>query len=251
MKIKIVSEGSTKLDYLRGRWGLSFLIDDDILFDTFCDPDLFKHDLIKSNVDIQKIQHVIISHDHWDHKDGLWYVLENNHHLSVYVCRNSDEAFKKKISGYQCRLIEVEKPMEIKTNVFTTGEIPASYKSKAIFEQSLVINNKGKITVVTGCSHPGIISILDIVRNQHPGKIELLIGGLHLMDKSKDEIAPIADKLDSVYDISSIIPLHCTGKKAIGQLRKKMPQKIKKLRKSDRLKWKPEKSIWETSAGNG
>ena len=50
MKIQIISEGSTKFDYLKKRWGLSILIDDDLLFDTFCTGDLLKVDLNRYNI---------------------------------------------------------------------------------------------------------------------------------------------------------------------------------------------------------
>jgi metal-dependent hydrolase (beta-lactamase superfamily II) len=41
MQIKVIAVGSTKWQRLIRRWGVSFLIDEDILFETFGDPYVF------------------------------------------------------------------------------------------------------------------------------------------------------------------------------------------------------------------
>ena len=78
MDIKLLAEGHTKWDRFIRNWGISFLIDDDVLFDTFGRR--------KLKVDATKIKHIIISHEHWDHISGLWAILKINNAVTVYVC---------------------------------------------------------------------------------------------------------------------------------------------------------------------
>ena len=117
MKIKIVAEGSTKIEYWTKKWGLSFLIDNDVLFDTFCNTELLKTNFEKYDIDLNKIKHVVISHEHWDHTGGLWWILENNKNIKVYVCSRFSEKFKKKVKEYECTLIEVTGSIPIKNKI--------------------------------------------------------------------------------------------------------------------------------------
>ena len=63
MRFKILAEGSTKWQRFIKHWGLSILIDDDILFDTFGKPDYVLKQLKRFSIDINKIKHIVISHD--------------------------------------------------------------------------------------------------------------------------------------------------------------------------------------------
>ena len=65
MNIKLIAEGSRPWELWIRRWGVSFLIDDTILFDSFSSFEVLSKKLLKSNVDIGNIQAVVISHDHW------------------------------------------------------------------------------------------------------------------------------------------------------------------------------------------
>ncbi|MDD4202408.1 MAG: MBL fold metallo-hydrolase, partial [Candidatus Omnitrophica bacterium] len=97
MKIQVIAQGSTPLERSIKRWGLSILIDDDILFDTFGEIDLFVKQLEKLNVNINNLKHVIISHEHWDHTNGLWYILGQNKNINVYIGYHFSRSFEQKI----------------------------------------------------------------------------------------------------------------------------------------------------------
>lgn len=65
MKVRLFANGSRPWERWIRRWGLSFLIDDDILFDAFGDARVLMGNLRRFNVDIEKIRCVVISHEHW------------------------------------------------------------------------------------------------------------------------------------------------------------------------------------------
>ena len=66
MKIKIIAIGSSKWERFIRRWGVSFLIGEDVLFDAFGDPGVLLNNMRKFNVDPTKIKHIVLSHDDWD-----------------------------------------------------------------------------------------------------------------------------------------------------------------------------------------
>jgi 7,8-dihydropterin-6-yl-methyl-4-(beta-D-ribofuranosyl)aminobenzene 5'-phosphate synthase len=88
MKIKIIATGSGRFERFIRRWGVSFLLGEDVLFDTFGDPQVFLKNMRKFKVDPGKVKHIILSHDHWDHISGLWYLLPARGY-TVYVARVS------------------------------------------------------------------------------------------------------------------------------------------------------------------
>jgi 7,8-dihydropterin-6-yl-methyl-4-(beta-D-ribofuranosyl)aminobenzene 5'-phosphate synthase len=245
MKIQIISEGSTKFDYSRKRWGLSLLIDSDVLFDTFCSGDLLQADMNRLGIDIKKIRHIILSHEHWDHTGGLWYILENNKDANVYVCSQFSDEFKNRIKEYGCPIIEVTQPVRLKDNLYTSGEIGCSYNGKQLYEQSLIIKQNNKLAVITGCSHPGILKILSLIGLEHKEKVCLLLGGLHLLDKQKEEISEITSILNSIYKIDTIAAFHCTGGKAVNYFRKHIPARLQKVKAGGCFIINYDTSLWE------
>lgn len=64
-------------------------------------------------------------------------------------------------------------------------------------EQSLVIRRNGNLTIIVGCSHPGVGQILDAASRF--GDPTALIGGLHGFSSYGD-----------VKDLDLICPTHCT-----------------------------------------
>ena len=59
MKFTLIAEGSTKWQRFICRWGVSFLIGEDVLFDTFGDPGVFFNNMREFNIDVAKIKHLV------------------------------------------------------------------------------------------------------------------------------------------------------------------------------------------------
>ena len=101
------------------------------------------------------------------------------------------------------------------------------------------------MAIITGCSHPGILRILTLIGLEHKEKIDLLLGGLHLMNKQKKEIPEITTILDSIYRINTIAAFHCTGRKAIAYFKKQMPLRLQKIKAGNSFIFDNEKSSWK------
>jgi 7,8-dihydropterin-6-yl-methyl-4-(beta-D-ribofuranosyl)aminobenzene 5'-phosphate synthase len=214
MKVRILYDTDTKDKKLHTGWGVSFLVDEKILFDAGENGAWLIENIVNLKVDIDTIEAVVISHDHWDHTGGLWEVLKRRKGLKVYACPHFSREFKDKVRALEGALIELEKFAEITQNIFVTGEIPGVYKGEYLAEQALVIKTKNGITVTAGCSHPGITRILEKIKEKFPqDKLYFVFGGFHLKDSSKGEINSIVEKFKEM-NVEKAGPTHCSGKVA-------------------------------------
>ncbi len=216
MRLKVLAEGSTKWQRFIKHWGLSVLIGDDILFDTFGMPDYVLKQLKRFNIDPDKIKHIVISHDDWDHVSGLWKILERNKDVTVYVCPNINPDIKSRIRRCATHSVEVDKLTEIRSGVYLSGELKRGSRSGvALPEQYLAIRTPDGVAIITGCAHPGIVDIVQHAKAAFNCGIRSLIGGFHLKDYTVEKAHDIILKVRSL-GVRQVIPFHCTGKVAQG-----------------------------------
>jgi 7,8-dihydropterin-6-yl-methyl-4-(beta-D-ribofuranosyl)aminobenzene 5'-phosphate synthase len=79
-------------------------------------------------------------------------------------------------------------------------------------ELTLVIETREGLVLVTGCSHSGILTIVEAVERHLPGRpIRLVAGGLHLLDQDETAVRAIATTLRERHRVETIAPGHCTG----------------------------------------
>jgi len=218
MQIKVIAVGSSKWDRFIRRWGISLLIDGDILFDTFGDPGVFLNNARKMNIDFSKVRHVVLSHDDWDHISGLWYMINTNKNLTVYICPNFKEEIKERIKSFGVDLFETRDFLKIKDDIFSTGQIQGKAEAEDIYEQALVIMNNKVSAIVTGCAHPGILHIVEKTKKQFGEDIHTVIGGLHLKDSKREQVRQVIAGLKAA-GVVKITPMHCTGKWATQAIR--------------------------------
>ena len=207
-----------KLERFFRKWGVSFIINDDTLFDVFGKPSTLRRQLNKLSIDIAKIRNIVLSHDDWDHVSGLWYILERNKNVVVYICQNFSQELKERIRAYNAKIVEVKDFTEIRHNVYSTGEMVGTSGERTIYEQSLALRTPKGLVVITGCAHQGIINIVEKTMAEFRDKIYLLIGGMHLKDLTSAEVDEVVFKLKN-YGIENIAPMHCTGKRATDAMR--------------------------------
>jgi 7,8-dihydropterin-6-yl-methyl-4-(beta-D-ribofuranosyl)aminobenzene 5'-phosphate synthase len=198
-------------------WGFSCLIEGTektILFDTGTQPQILMHNVDALDVDLKKVGQVVISHDHGDHTGGLSAVLERNHEVTVYYPVSFPQEFGRSIERHQAKAQTVDEPVEICRDVFLTGEMGDEIK-----EQSLIIDTPKGLIIVTGCSHPGIVSILERAMEIRDKPIRLVFGGFHLGDKTEAEMQKIIAGFKALK-VEKCGATHCTGDAQIAMFKK-------------------------------
>lgn len=214
MKISIIAEGSTKWNRFIGKWGVSFLIGENLLFDTFAKASFLLKNIKKMEINIHNIKNIIISHEHWDHTNGLWHLLSVNPGANVYICPSFTQKFKKLVRSYKVPCHEIQELTKIDEDIYVTGEIGGEYHGKYMPEQALIIKTQNGLVVITGCAHPGIIKILEEVKRNFGESIYMVMGGFHLANKKEEDIISIVKRFKQM-NIKKAAPCHCTGDNAI------------------------------------
>jgi len=202
-------------------WGFSCLLkgtEKTILFDTGGNGSLLMRNMQKLKVDPKTIDVVVLSHIHGDHVGGLPNFLAENPNVVVYVLKSFPKGLKKDIHGYKAEDVEVQEPLKICENVYSTGELGTQ-----IIEQSLIIHTNKGVIVITGCAHPGVVQVVEKAKNLIKDDILFVMGGFHLGSKSKGEIEKIvlSFKKLGVYYVG---PCHCSGDKARELFKKEYQQ---------------------------
>ncbi len=220
MQIKILFDSNRLSKEFSVGWGFSCLVGEKILFDTGKSAESLLLNMKSMNVDVSRLEAVVISHEHWDHTGGLWEILKMKEGLRVFACPGFSLEFKVRVKALKRFIVEVHKLTEITDNFYTTGEIPAEYKGKDIPEQALVVRTDKGISVITGCSHPGIVKMVENIKKSFPSQsLHLVMGGFHLLDKNRRMIRSIVEEFRRI-GVKKVGPAHCTGKKATRAFKK-------------------------------
>ena len=214
MKVQILFNNETiNKEFSRG-WGFSCLVDSRVLFDTGENPKYLFNNMGIMDIDISGIEAVVISHDHWDHRGGLWELLNKRKQLKVYACIHFSREFKEKVRKLEGELIEADRFIEVSKDIFITGEISGEYQRQHIAEQALVVRTENGLSVITGCAHPGIVKMLEEVKKKFPKEqIYSVFGGFHLMDKNRRAIEIVVERFKEMQ-VKKAGPTHCSGKEA-------------------------------------
>jgi len=234
MKIKIIATGSSKWERFIRRWGVSFLIGEDVLFDTFGDPGVLLNNMRKFNIDVAKIKHIVLSHDDWDHIAGLWYLIPNRKDITVYICPEFKQEIKDRIASFEVKLIEVAGMTQIKDGIYSTGELYGESEGRKICEQSVVIKADNSLMVICGCAHHGVANIVQHVKESFREDVYSLIGGFHMKGNTDETNLNIIEDLEGL-GIRRIVPVHCTGKRAIEAMREAFDQGFVRVREGDSI----------------
>jgi 7,8-dihydropterin-6-yl-methyl-4-(beta-D-ribofuranosyl)aminobenzene 5'-phosphate synthase len=198
-------------------WGFSCLIEGTektILFDTGTQPQILMHNVKVLNVDLKKVNQVVLSHIHEDHTGGLSAVLEQNPKVTVFFPVSFPPEFGRRVESLKAIAQTVDKPIEICRNVYLTGEMGDEIK-----EQSLIINSPKGLIIVTGCSHQGIVNILRRAKQIVDKPIYLVFGGFHLGGKPEAEIQEIIAAFKELK-VEKCGATHCTGDGPIAMFKK-------------------------------
>ena len=128
--------------------------------------------------------------------------------MEVYLPISFPRKFKETVRTYGAKVVEVAEPLKICENAYSCGQL-----GKLMKEQSLAIQTKRGLIVVTGCAHPGIVKIVHAARDLVKDDILLVMGGFHLEWATKGKIEKIISAFKELH-VKYVGPCHCTGNKA-------------------------------------
>jgi 7,8-dihydropterin-6-yl-methyl-4-(beta-D-ribofuranosyl)aminobenzene 5'-phosphate synthase len=213
LKFTVLYDNYVHREGTKADWGFSCLIEGTektILFDTGTKPEILMHNVEALGVDLKKVDLVVLSHAHGDHTGGLPAVLERNPKVEVLFPASFGADFAAMITkaGSAPRAVDMA-VVEICRNVFLTGEMGGPIK-----EMALVLDTSRGLVVVTGCSHPGIVSILNRVKEIRARPIHLVFGGFHLGSLPDGDVRKIIDAFTELK-VERCGATHCTGDRAI------------------------------------
>jgi len=190
------------------------LNDRSLLFDAGGEASVIFENLHSLDLGDAELEALVISHNHWDHVFGLPGVMSgarNTH--PVYVAASAAEGIKQQFP--RAEVIPVDGPKKIAPDVWLTGPLEIDFMGAPLSEQALVLEHPDGLLVIVGCSHPGIVAIVERVREMFPKTpIAFVGGGFHLRSTDEEEIRKIADALERL-GVLKIGPCHCTGATAV------------------------------------
>ncbi len=184
-------------------------IEKTVLFDAGGDSLLLLRNIKRLRINPRDVDLIFLSHIHRDHVGGLYGILEKNTAVTVFLPKSFPKEFKEDIKKHGAKIVEVQKHVRICKNVFSTGELGTSIK-----EQSLIVHTNRGLIVITGCAHPGIVTVIKRAKNIIEDEVLLVMGGYHLGGESKAKIENIISHFKKL-GVRYVGPCHCTGDKAM------------------------------------
>ncbi len=230
--------------------GISFLIEykgKKLLFDAGQNAAPILYNMKLLGLDPRDVDYIFLSHCHYDHTGGLVEILKETgkripviahptifrkHFITKPHLRHVGLPFTREEVEKYGELFLSEEPFQIIEGLYSTGEI----REKEDFERtnlevytlskgrlvrdelrddmSIAIKTPKGLVVVSGCSHAGIISIVEhSMRLTGEKKVRAVIGGFHLIEANEDRIRMTVEAFRQL-GVEEVYTGHCTGLKA-------------------------------------
>lgn len=257
---KFLVENKTEHSGMLAEHGLSIYIETDgkkILFDAGA-TDIVTANADVMGVKLADVDLAAVSHGHYDHTGGFPAFCALNEKAPVYIHKNAfrdsygfrDGEPEEEKSGIRWseeeksamsdRFIFTDGPVYITENICITGAVPYAegtnitegfyfrdengewQKDDMSHEQCLVIREPDGLYIFSGCSHRGVISALEAGKAMFPGeRVAALVAGMHLYSAAEEDRAYVVQQIAS-EGLDRVMPVHCTGIKAICDLKTKL-----------------------------
>ncbi|MGH4117637.1 MBL fold metallo-hydrolase [Clostridium sp.] len=238
--------------------GLSLYIEIDeikILFDTGKSGDFIKN-AETLNMDLNTLDYVMISHGHYDHSGGFRKLVDKTSNLYKlivgegffnkkygaiegnnykYLGNSFEEGYIHKnniaIKYIKQDIFYITENVMVFTNFKRNNDFELPNKRFQIKQDEkyllddfsdeivLVLKDKRGLFVVVGCSHVGIVNILETIIERTGLPIYGIVGGTHLVEADEQRLNKTIDFLKE-KDIKIIGVSHCTGEKAAEEIKR-------------------------------
>jgi 7,8-dihydropterin-6-yl-methyl-4-(beta-D-ribofuranosyl)aminobenzene 5'-phosphate synthase len=211
VKITVVYDNNPYDRRLEPAWGFACIVEGFekvILFDTGGDGDVLLANMAALGYAPGDVDVVVLSHVHGDHVGGLPRVLEENPAVTVYAPSSFPARLKNGVERAGAALVEVEGRCDVCPGVGSTGEMGTS-----VVEQALAAKTPRGLAVITGCAHPGIVSVVERARALYGEKVCVVLGGFHLGGADDAELKEIAASFRRL-GVRYVGPCHCSGDRA-------------------------------------
>lgn len=230
-----------------GQHGLSLFVraEKDVLFDTG-PSGVFRHNASLLGIDPDQADHVVLSHGHWDHTDGILHLGQNDGpgklvaHHGIFANRHKKTGEYNGMGPSQKELEKrfdlqlVREPLALTDSLYFLGEIPRANDFESVSTTFFLQDNGGKrpdflvddsalalettkgCVVISGCAHAGICNTCEYAREvTGQDHLHMVIGGFHLLDEGEQLERTVSYFKENPVD--RLFPLHCTAQPALSR----------------------------------
>ena len=263
---------------LVAEWGLSLCVDIGgrrLLVDLGA-SDAFARNAAHLGIDVASIDAAILSHHHYDHGGGLRRFLELNDHAPVYLGTAPAGDPTVKLLGFIRRYVGLDKALlashahrfrfvRVRTEVLPGvvvlpgigGRHARPSGNRSLFlrhgnalapddfrhEVVVALRERDAMVVLTGCSHSGLVNMVERVSAEFPGvPVKTVVGGFHLaalppFRGMAESERFVTDMGQSVLDhgVETTYTGHCTGNKAFDVLHGVMGNRVREIHTGSRI----------------
>ena len=268
MKVVTLVENSCGNENCIAEHGLSIYIETEkhkLLLDTG-QTDAVVKNAETLGIDLSAVDTVILSHGHYDHSGGILPFSKLNHTAQIIMQRLAAEPHYngERYIGIDTDILKlpnvrlIDSDMQLDDELFLfsgiTGrrcypqgnrklsrmENGVQVPDDFLHEQFLVIKQNGKSWLLSGCSHNGILNILDRYKELFDSYPDYVITGFHMMKKDGEhteaektviiQTAQELSQLDTVFYSG-----HCTGIPAFEMMKDIMGDKLIALHSGEEI----------------
>jgi 7,8-dihydropterin-6-yl-methyl-4-(beta-D-ribofuranosyl)aminobenzene 5'-phosphate synthase len=233
---------------LKSTFGFSALVEDgpfSVLFD--CGPDgSFLENAQKLNNELSSLSAVVLSHSHFDHANGFPALLDAQQIPCVYLGKDfftkryslengvysylGSSFDEKLLHKKQVKVTVVDQQVSLSPSIslvsgfsnrysfetppsrFVKGQVGAVQADDFSDEVALVVEHKDEVSLLVGCSHPGILSMVRVVGERFGKPVTKVCGGAHLSKVEQLRLEVSIIELERL-GVKDLYLCHCSGSK--------------------------------------
>ena len=240
-----------------------------ILLDTGA-GEAFLQNALYLGIDLAQVDMMVLSHGHYDHAGGILEFVKINSKAPIYMRPTAVKAYYNvrhtgaKYIGMDERIFTLDRIVFTKENhvlseqislfsgvtgrrLWPEGNAQLKYLENGVYhqddfdhEQSLVIREKGRSVLISGCAHNGILNIMDKYQELYGSFPDMVITGFHmkknapLTEAEKAVVKSTAMEL-MTFKNTSFYSGHCTGEEAFGIMKEIMGEQLNALHSGERI----------------